>query len=1095
MRCSKCGAENREGARFCDKCGATLSLKCPSCGAENRPDAKFCDSCGAALSGSLSTKDAKPEQPPRTAIETERLEGERRHLSVVFCDLVGSTELSHHLDPEESRAIVLPYQRKAAQVVEQFGGHVAKFLGDGVMAIFGWPQAHEDDAERAVRAALAILEAIAALNRESQGPKLSARIGIHTGEAVVAAGGDAAPDVFGDASNLASRVQSAADTNTVVISAQTHQLVAGRFVIESLGNKDLKGIDEPVELFRVIRPSGARGHLASAAVRGLTPFVGREDELRTLLNRWERARQGEGQVVLISGEAGIGKSRLVRQFHELIAGTPHLWIKCELSPYLQNTPLAPVADMIQQALGWRGDDSVEAKLAQLEQNLERVALQPAEALPLLAPLLNLPVPEKYSPLTLTPEQQRKRLLATLTGWLLGISRMQPLVMVLEDVQWSDPSTLEFHQSSIEQGATVPLLLLYTTRPEFRAPWPMLAHHTQITLGRLRDRDVRDMVHAVAAHTALTEQMVDAVTSRSSGVPLFVEELTRSVVESSRQGTVDIPETLHNSLIARLDRLGAAKEVAQIASVLGREFTYPLLRAIVPMSEDELQSALARLIDAELIYARGVPPEASYVFKHALIRDAAYDTLFRSKRKELHRRVAATIADKFPATVETEPEVLARHWTLASETTAAIASWRKAGDLAISHRAYVEAREPYQQALAMLSTLPDSPERDAQEIYLISALADVLSLVKGYTAPEFADATRHARILAEKTGNLVQLVHRLHGTWTNVQVAGNYAAAAALADQVLDLAERERGGASLGLAYQAQIATRYWRGDLLGVEEYFARGKAFLDDPGLRLVPGTPSLALGYSSLNVWTMGMAVHARERIKKAMTAAHANSDPYELAVVQHMAAQLYLCLREPSLAETFAKQSLALSDEHGFTLYKCFSPICLGRAYQHLGREAEGIALIRQGLEMMVELGARRGICRYLTYLAEAQAVGGMVSAALETVEEAIRANPQELAHRPETLRVRGDLHLRNGEGQSAESDYLDSISLAKKMSAKMWELRAVTSLARLLRDTNRRHEARSMLYGIYNWFTEGFDTADLKDAKALLDELDRIRLASS
>jgi class 3 adenylate cyclase len=588
MRCSKCGAENREGARFCDKCGANLSLKCPSCGAENRTDAKFCNSCGAALSGIGSTGEAKPDQIPRTAIETDRLEGERRHLSVVFCDLVGSTELSHHLDPEESRAIVLLYQRKAAQVVEQFGGHVAKFLGDGVMALFGWPQAHEDDAERAVRAALLILEEISVLNRESQGPRLSARIGIHTGEAVVAAGGDEAPDVFGDAPNLASRVQNAADSNTVVITARTQQLVAGRFVVESLGNKDLKGIDEPVELFRVIRPSGARGHLAASAVRGLTPFVGREDELRTLLNRWELAREGEGQVVLISGEAGIGKSRLVRQFRERLAATPHSWIKSELSPYLQNTPFAPVADMIEQALGVGSSDSVEAKLVQLEQNLEQVGLKPAEALPLLAPLLNLQAPEKYLPLTLTPEQQRKRLLATLTGWLLGMARVQPLVMVLEDLQWSDPSTLEFHQSSIEQGATVPLLLLYTTRPEFRAPWPMLAHHTQITLGRLRDRDVREMVHAVAAQTALTEQMVDAVTSRSSGVPLFAEELTRAVVESGGRGEVEnIPGTLHNSLTARLDRLGAGKEAAQIASVLGREFTYPLLCAVAPMPEGEL----------------------------------------------------------------------------------------------------------------------------------------------------------------------------------------------------------------------------------------------------------------------------------------------------------------------------------------------------------------------------------------------------------------------------------------------------------------------------------------------------------------------------
>src|SRR5215469_14708650 len=521
MRCRKCGAENREGARFCDKCGANLSPKCPSCGAENRTDAKFCDSCGSALGVSTSTAAAKPERPiPRTAlVDAERLEGERRHLSVVFCDLVGSTQLSHHLDPEESRALVLPYQRTAAQIVEQFGGHVAKFLGDGVMSLFGWPQAHEDDAERAVRAALSILEAISTLNRESRGTKLSARIGIHTGTAVISAGGDAAPDVFGDAPNLASRVQNAADSNTVVITTSTQQVVAGRFLVESLGKKNLKGVDEPLELFQVIRPSGVQRHLATVSARGLTPFVGRQDEMRTLSNRWELALKGEGQVVLIVGEAGIGKSRLVQQFREQMVGTRHSWNQTEFSPYFQNTPFASIADMIQQVLGWNGEDSVEAKLAQLEQNLELVRLKPAEALPLIAPLLNLPMSEKYPPPQLSPEQQRKRLLTTLTAWLFGMARLQPLVMVLEDLHWSDPSTLELHQTYVEQGATVPLLLIYTTRPEFHAPWPMHAHHTQITLGRLRDRDVREMVHAVAARAAMTEQMVDAVTSRSSGVPL------------------------------------------------------------------------------------------------------------------------------------------------------------------------------------------------------------------------------------------------------------------------------------------------------------------------------------------------------------------------------------------------------------------------------------------------------------------------------------------------------------------------------------------------------------------------------------------------
>jgi class 3 adenylate cyclase/tetratricopeptide (TPR) repeat protein len=1089
MRCSKCGAENRETASFCDKCGAKLSPKCPSCGAENRSDAKFCDSCGAALSGSASTKDAKPEQQPRTAIETDRLEGERRHLSVLFCDLVGSTELSHHLDPEESRAIVLPYQRAAAQVVEQFGGHVAKFLGDGVMALFGWPQAHEDDAERAVRAALAVLEAISALNREFQGPKLSARIGIHTGEAVVAAGGDAAPDVFGDASNLASRVQSAADANTVVVTGQTHQLVAGRFVVESLGNKDLKGIDEPVELYRVIRPSGARGHLAASAVRGLTPFVGREDELRTLMNRWELAREGEGQVVLISGEAGIGKSRLVQQFQERLAATRHSWIKCELSPYLQNTPFAPVADMIQQVLGWGGEDAVEAKLAQLEQNLERVGLKTAEALPLLAPLLNLPVSEKYPPLALSPEQQRKRLLATLTDWLLGMARMQPLVMVLEDLQWSDPSTLEFHQMNVEQGATVPLILLYTTRPEFRAPWPMLAHHTQITLGRLRDRDVRDMVHAVAAQTALPEQMVEAVTSRSSGVPLFAEELTRAVVESGGRGEVeDIPGTLHNSLTARLDRLGAGKEAAQIASVLGREFSYPLLHAIVPMPEGELQSALATLIDAELIYARGVPPDASYIFKHALIQEAAYDALLKSRRKKIHRRVAEALVEKFPEVVAAQPAIIARHWTEGGEWEQAIAAWQRAADRSREIRAFKEAQEDYERALRLLKTKPESPARDEKELALLSSLSEVLLVTRGLAGRDTVNALKRAKGLAEKTGNSTALRQLLQVEFSGCHASGHYAAAAVVADQMLDVALHETDPSELGFARLAQLATRLYLGDLAGAEEHFIAGSPIFASANFResSSPAWAQSAYGHSGWLAWVMGRARTARDRVDCGIAAARERKSPYELAWAQYMASYLELWLGDATAGEAAALEAQRASEECGSPLLRAWSRISLGSARAQLGQAVEAIGLIRQGMSGLVEVGSDVKLRDYHS-LTEAQVLEGAVADALATIEAAITTKASERWMMPESFRLRGRVLLTQGRAQLAEVDFRKAIGLSRDMSAKMLELRATTSLARLLRENNRRDEARAMLADIYNWFTEGFDTADLKDAKALFEDL--------
>src|SRR5216683_1200525 len=572
MRCLKCGSDNRAERKFCASCGAPLSASCPKCGASNQPGERFCGECGTALvdAAQVTVAEATP-----TAVSAA---GERRHLTMLFCDLVGSTEIAAHLDPEEWRETVASYQRVAAEAITRFDGHVAKYLGDGVMAFFGYPESHDNDAERAARAGLAILDAIAKLSEQSGRQKLSARVGIDSGAVVVGASAGKEADVFGDAPNIAARVQSAADPDTVMITDATYRLVSGVFGVEDRAPQQLKGIERPLQLYRVIQPSGARGRLeAAAAMRGLTPFVGREDEMRLLLNRWERVLDGEGQVALIIGEAGIGKSRLVQRFHEQIKGTPHTWVEAAAAPFFQNTPFYSIAEMLKQGLAWRGDESAEEQLALLERSLEPAGLNPAEAIPLIAPLLNLQLLGKYPPSSLSPEQQRRRLLATLVEWVLGAARVQPFVIATEDLHWADPSTLELIQLLAEQGATARLLLLYTARPEFRAEWPLRVHHTHITLNRLSVPNVREMITQVAACNALASETVDAVIERTSGVPLFVEELTRVVLESvdARLTAHQIPVTLHDSLMARLDRLGPAKEVAQVGAVIGGAFSYEL----------------------------------------------------------------------------------------------------------------------------------------------------------------------------------------------------------------------------------------------------------------------------------------------------------------------------------------------------------------------------------------------------------------------------------------------------------------------------------------------------------------------------------------
>jgi class 3 adenylate cyclase len=907
MHCSKCGSEYRAGTKFCAECGARLPQGCSHCGADNAPTAKFCGECGAQLRPSAS--DPVSKLPP---VQTSEIVGERRHLTVLFCDLVGSTAMAAQLDPEEWRETVSGYQRAAAEAITRFDGYVAKYLGDGVMAFFGYPQAHDNDAERAVRAGLAILDAIAKLNQQPTHAKLSARVGIDSGAVVVGKGAGQDADVFGDAPNIAARVQEAAPPGTVLITDSTHRLVSGLFLVEDRGAQQLKGIERPVQLYRVVQPSGVRGRFAAtAAVHGMTPFVGREDEARLLMNRWERVRDGEGQVVTIVGEAGIGKSRLVQHFRKQIAATPHTWLECITAAFFQNTPFYAITEMLRQSFLW------EQRFRALKASLAAPGTTPGAAVsPLIASLLELPAGAQASPSALPPEQQRKQLLAALVAWTHEIAKAQPLVIATEDLHWADPSTLELTQLLVEQGATAPLMLLYTARPEFQAQWPSRAHHTQITLNRLSSRDVRTIVGQVAAQKALSDETIAAVVERTSGVPLFVEELTRAVLEGgdAQLSGREIPVTLHDSLMARLDRLGPAKEVAQIGAVIGGEFSYELLRAVDPIDEEELQRALRALADAELLYVRGIAPDVTYQFKHALIRDAAYEALLKSRRRDLHQLVARTINEKFPRLKETQPEVLARHWTEAGEIEFAINEWLRAGKVAETRYAFREALGNYEQAVALLNLLPESPERDSRELELKQSVVRMLWMTKGYAAPETNEAIKGAATLAEHSGNLTQLVNLMVSKSLTTFSSGDLFGASILADQLLELARREGSAISFGLAHELQIFTRHWRGDLASVEMHFTEGLKFFDDPSFRQFSAAAVATFGTASWNAWTVGRADVALER-EAQMTAATNVNNPYQLAFSKYFAASLQVRMREYEQGEMLAAQALELSENHQF------------------------------------------------------------------------------------------------------------------------------------------------------------------------------------
>jgi predicted ATPase len=604
------------------------------------------------------------------------------------------------------------------------------------MALFGYPVAHENDSERAARAALSIQRGLAELNRKNAGtakPELIARIGLESGSAVLDANGA----IYGDVANVAARVQALADPGAILVTARVQRQIAGLFIAEERGTHTLKGVPEPTALFRLVRASGGGRR---SGQRNLTPLVGRDEEIATLMRRWQRARQGEGQLALIVGEPGLGKSRLIEEFHSRLSDTPHTWVEWSCSQLLQNTPLHPIAEWGRQRFG--ADMVAERRLAELESSLAQVRLEPAENAPLLAPLLDIPLPAERVPM-LAPEELRRRQLAAVTNWVMAGAKTQPLVLVFEDLHWADPTTLDVLRSLAERGALVPLYIVATTRPEFRPPWGMRSHHGTVSLAPLDRAQVRDMVGELSARHALSRDVVDDVATRTGGVPLFVEEVTRLLLERGEQGGAQaIPPTLQQSLMARLDRLGSAREVAQIGSVIGRGFSYRLLSAVAGMGDAPLEAALEKLSDADIVLVEGVLPESNYRFKHALIQDAAYENLLKSRRQVLHRRIAETLRDRFADNAAVEPEVLAHHFTQAGLTDAAIEWWGKAGDKSLRRSAFQEAISHLSKAIEIADKAAestqgaDSPASSAgRRVKLQTSLGQALMWGKGFGSEE------------------------------------------------------------------------------------------------------------------------------------------------------------------------------------------------------------------------------------------------------------------------------------------------------------------------------------------------------------------------
>ncbi len=1108
-------------------------MRCQICEHANPKEAQFCMNCGTKLNSR-----AAPAPPAETSAKTassprEIPEADRRQLTVMFCDLAGSTSLSERLDPEELRDVLGDYQAVCARAIRRFEGHIARYFGDGLLVYFGYPHAHEDNAQRAVRAGLAIIEGMENLNARLQQEnelRLEVRIGIHTGLVVAGDMGKSGElelmAIVGETPNIAGRLQELAEPHTVVVSAATYRLIAGFFECRALGARTLKGISYPIRVYQVIA-SEARNRIDVAAATGLTPLVGREQVVGLLLERWEQSVEGAGQVVLLNGEPGIGKSRMVQMLKEHVKSRTSAekrpndisdawWenspiIECRCSPYHQNSALYPIIDMFQRAvLGFDRGDSPRKKLSKLTDFLAFSKLSVEENVPLFASFLSIPYDDgRYPPQFLTPQQQRQKTLEAVLEIFLGQANRQPVLLIVEDLHWADPSTLELLDLIVDRGSTPNLLTLLTFRPDFSPPWLSCPYVTPITLNRLTRKQVAIMVEHVTKSKLLPSEVMKQIVSKTDGVPLFVEELTKMVLDSGllqeRDGgyeltqpllSLAIPTTLQDSLTARLDQLGTAKELAQLGAVMGSQFSDEVLGAVSPLDDKTLHKELSRLVDAGLLGYQQHNQSGLYFFKHPLIREAAYHSLLKSARGQYHRQIAQVLAEQFPEVAETQPGVLAHHYTEASLDNDALVYWQRAGQRAIERSANVEAIRHVSRGLELLNALPDSPAKSQHELKLQTTLGPALIATRGYAASEVVDAYTRARELCHELGETPQLFPVLFGLWLAHLVRAELQAARELGEQLLNLAKHTEDRALLLEAYRALGATLCYLGDLVASEEHLEKGIKLYDSQQHRSRTFFHYLAdarltcLSYSGAVLWVLGYPDQAFRRIHEVLVLAKSIDHPFSMAVALYFAGMVHQCRREVEAAEAQAEAVKKISTEQGFTLWASAGTFGEGWAQSEQGMETAGIAQMQQGLADWRATGAEILRPYFQALLAEAFLKAGKPKEGHAVLNDALVAvsDSDERLFEAELYRIKGELLLLEGDAVSdAEVCFRRAFEIARRQNAKSLELRAAVSLSRLWQTQGRQEEARTMLSQVYGWFEEGFDTADLKLAKALLNEL--------
>ena len=1039
----------------------------------------------------------------------------RRQLTVMFCDLVDSTLLSTQLDPEDLQEVTLAYYAACTEVIERFDGTIANYLGDGLMIFFGYPHAHEDDAQRAVRTGLGILDALDTLNRRLErdfGVRLDVRVGIHTGLVVIGSKGETGPQTpfaFGQTLNIAARLHSLARAHQVVLSEHTQRLAGAAFDYEDLGAPSLQGVATPIQVYAVRGAKSVLSRFDAATASGLASLIGREEELRLILRRWEQAKGGEGQVVLLSGEAGIGKSRLIRAVRERLATEPHTPILSQCSPYHRNSAFHPIAAQLEHAAQLTWHDTPDEKLDKLEALLAQSTEAVIDVAPLFAAILSIPTGDRYLPLHIDSREERVKTIEALVDQIVGLAAHQPVLCLVEDVHWCDPTSLEALDQLVHRIQDVPVLVVITYRPEFDAQWTSVMHATALTLNRLGRLQSTALIHQITMGKVLPTAVSSEIVAKADGIPLFVEELTKAVIESKwlyesadeyellgPLPALAIPATLQDALTERLDRLDTAKTVAQLAATIGREFSYALLQVVSPFDEETLQHEVARLVDAELLYPRGVHPQVIYVFKHALIQETAYRSLLRKTRQQSHRQIASALEECFAETIETQPELLAYHYTEAGCDQEAVLYWYRAGQQAVKRSAHAEAIAHLTKGLMVLDAVPDSLQRTEQELMLHITLGAPLLATKGYADAEVGQVFSRARALCQHLEDPERLFQVLQGLWSFYLVRAELPIALELSEQLVDMAHRLQDDALLLEASGRLGISLFLLGQLVPAQAPLAKGLALYDPTRHRshafLYGQDPKVAfLCHSAWLLWLLGYPDRALQSNSEALSLARELSHPHSLSWAHLYAALVHTNRREWPAAQEQAEALIALSSEQGFAYRLAQGRILQGWTLVQQGQGEGVIEQMKKNLAFVRATGAAVYMPYFRTLLAETYGCIGRSEEGVIELSEVLTLIDKtgERFYEATVYRAQGEWLLKLADDRQAETEacFQQALTSARQQQAKSLELEAAISLSQLWQRQGRGAEAYPILAEIYGWFTEGFDTDMLQRAKTLLDQL--------